>query len=43
MIRLSFVVDNISTVLQVYNQIRIQRGDAVGGPFTTVSGLGPIE
>jgi hypothetical protein len=43
MIRLSFVVDNISTVLQVYNQIRIQRGDAVGGPFTTVSGLGPID
>lgn len=43
MIRLSFVVDNINIVLQVYNQIRIQRGNAVGGPFTTVSGLGPID
>jgi len=43
MIRLSFIVDNINTVIQVYNQIRIQRGTAEAGPFTTVSGLGPID
>jgi len=43
MIRLSFTVDNIATVIQIYNQIRIQRGDAESGPFTTVSGLGPID
>lgn len=43
MIRLSFIVDNITTVLQVYNQIRIQRGEASAGPFTTISGLGPIN
>ena len=43
MIRLSFIVDNINTVMLVYNQIRIQRGIAEAGPFTTVSGLGPIS
>jgi len=43
MIKLSFVVDNISTVLLVYNQIRIQSGPAESGPFTTTSGLGPIN
>jgi len=43
MIRLSFTVDNIATVIQIYNQIRIQRGDSESGTFTTISGLGPID
>jgi len=43
MIRLSFIVDNIDTVLQVYNQIRIQSAPTESGPFTTTSGLGPIN
>jgi hypothetical protein len=43
MIFLTFYVDNISTVIQVYDQILIERGAAEGGPFTTVSGLGPVS
>lgn len=42
MITLTFVVDGISTVLQVYDQIRIQRSASEAGTFTTISGLGPI-
>ncbi len=41
-IRLSFVVDDINTVILIYDQIRIQRSDTETGTFTTVSGLGPI-
>lgn len=43
MIYLTFTVDNISTVLQVYNQILIERSDSESGTYTTVSGLGPID
>ena len=43
MIYLTFSVDSISTVLQVYNQILIERSVAETGVYTTVSGLGPID
>jgi hypothetical protein len=43
MIHLTFTVDNISTVIQIYNQILIERGLAESGPFTTITGLGPID
>jgi hypothetical protein len=43
MIYLTFTVDNISTVLQVYDQILIERSDSESGTYTTVSGLGPID
>ena len=42
MILLNITVDNINSVLQVYNQIQLQRASYEEGPFTTVSGLGPI-
>lgn len=42
MILLNITVDNVNTVLQVYNQIQFMRSDYEAGPFTTVSGLGPI-
>jgi len=42
MITLTFSVDDISTVIQVYNRIQVQRATLETGPFTTVSGLGPI-
>lgn len=42
MILLNITVDNINTVLQVYDQIQLARSDYEAGPFTTVSGLGPI-
>lgn len=42
MIHLTWTVDNINVVMQAYNQIHIERAIAEGGPFTTVSGLGPI-
>lgn len=42
MIRLTFTVDNISTVIQVYNQIQVQRSATEDGTYTTVSGLGPV-
>lgn len=43
MIRLTFTVDNISTVIQVYNQIQVARSSTETGTFTTVSGLGPVN
>lgn len=43
MIRLYFTIDNIDTVMQVYDQIRIQRAAAESGSFTSVSGVGPID
>jgi hypothetical protein len=42
MIYLTWTVDNINIVIQAYDQIHIERSIAEGGPFTTVSGLGPI-
>jgi len=42
MIYLTWTVDNINVVIQAYDQIRIERAPAEDGPFTTVSGLGPI-
>lgn len=42
MILLNITVDNINTVLQVYNQVQIQRATEEFGTYTTVSGLGPI-
>lgn len=42
MITLTFLVDNISTVVQVYNQIQVQRATAAAGPYATVSGVGPV-
>jgi hypothetical protein len=43
MISLTIVVDDISTVLLVYNQIRIQRSTSETGTFVAVAGLGPIS
>jgi hypothetical protein len=43
MITLTITVDNISTVMQVYNQIQLQRAAAEEGTYTTVSGLGPVS
>lgn len=42
MIRLTITVDDISTVIQIYDQIQIQRADYDVGPFATVSGVGPV-
>ena len=42
MILLNILVDNINTVLQVYDQIQIQRSSAEDGPFEDVVGLGPV-
>jgi hypothetical protein len=42
MIRLNITVDDIDTVIQVYDQIQIQRADYDTGPFATVSGVGPV-
>ena len=42
MIRLTFTVDNINTVIQVYNQIQVQRADTETGAFVTIAGLGPV-
>lgn len=41
MIRLTVTVDDIATVIQVYDRIRYQRAEYDTGPFATVSGLGP--
>jgi len=43
MIRLTFTVDNISTVILVYNQIQIQKATTESGPFSQEIGLGPID
>lgn len=40
MIRLTFEVENIVSVLQVYNQIQVQSSTAETGTFVTVSGTG---
>ena len=42
MIRLTFTVDNISTVIQVYNQIQVQRSATEAGTYETIAGLGPV-
>ena len=43
MIRLNITVDDISTVIQVYDQIQIQRAETDTGTYATVSGLGPVN
>lgn len=50
MINLTFTVDNITTVRQVYNRIRVQRAEVEAGPFaslvdagTGISSLSPEE
>lgn len=47
LINLTFTVDNVSTVIQVYNQIRVRRAESQYPAdlvnYTTVSGLGPID
>lgn len=43
MIYLTFIVDNVNTVMLVYDQIHVQRSDSADGVFTTISGLGPID
>lgn len=43
MIYLSIQVNNISVVMQIYNQIQIQRSTSETGTFTAVSGVGPIS
>jgi len=43
MITLRLTVDDISTVLRVYNQIEIKKSDTQDGTYVTVSGVGPID
>ena len=43
MITLTFTVDSISTVIQIYDYILIERSASDSGPFTAVAGLGPIS
>ena len=40
MIHLSFSVENVSSVIRVYNQIEVQSSSSETGPFTTVTGIG---
>jgi hypothetical protein len=42
MIKLTFTVDDINTVMHVYDRIEIQKSDTEAGTYATVSGLGPI-
>ena len=42
MIRLTFSVDSVNTVIQVYDTIQVQRSATETGTFTTVSGLGSV-
>lgn len=42
MIRLTFTVDDISTVIQVYNRIEIRRSLTENGTYADVVGLGPV-
>jgi hypothetical protein len=42
MIRLTFTVDNINTVIQVYNQIQVQRSATETGTYETIVGVGPV-
>ena len=43
MISLSFSVENIATVIQVYDRIRVQRADAEEGPFSNLTTMTPSE
>jgi len=43
MIRLTFTVDNINTVVQIYNQIQIQKSTSEDGTYSTIAGLGPVS
>jgi hypothetical protein len=43
MIRLTFTVDNINTVIQVYNRIQVQRSDTESGVYADVPGLGAVS
>lgn len=43
MISLVFTVDNISTVRQIYDRIRVERADAETGPFAVMTDLVPDE
>ena len=44
MIQLTFYVDNLDVVRQVYNQIQVQSSELESGPFTTIIGTGfPID
>ena len=43
MISLSFSVENIATVIQVYDRIRVQRADAEEGPFSELTSMTPSE
>ena len=42
MIRITFTVDNISTVIQVYDQIQVQRSSTENGTYDTIPALGPV-
>jgi len=42
MIILTFTVDDINTVMQIYNQIQIQRSESQTGTFSDIGGLGPV-
>lgn len=42
MIKLTFTVDNISIVIQVYDQIQVQRADTETGTYSSVVDLGPV-
>lgn len=42
MITVTITVENVNTILSIYNQVQLQRADEENGTFTTVSGLGPI-
>jgi hypothetical protein len=43
MISLVFTVDNISTVRQIYDRIRVYRAESETGPFATIDDLVPDE
>ena len=43
MIKLTVNVDNISTVIQFYDQIAVSRSSTQTGTFATVSGVGPVS
>lgn len=42
MIRLLFTVDNIDTVILIYNQIQVQKSSSEEGAFDFVDGVGPV-
>lgn len=43
MINLTFTVDNINTVRQIYDRIRVQRAESSSGPFTSLTDMVPEE